>query len=133
MEFKAVCEICGKDYDNYMRTFKLKVRNSVKTLCHDCFKTELKRIEQSDKFWFYPHIPGFCEGCDLQLEVFDSLAELSKKLKEFKQYGTLATDDADNPPTFVMTVEDNGEHWWVHGYSNGAKALNLPDWRTLKK
>ena len=42
------------------------------------------------------------------------------------------------PSTFVMsgrclmTVSDNGYHWWVLGYIENPKEINLPQWNGPK-
>lgn len=129
----ATCEICDKSYDDHMRTFKIKNKNVIKTVCSDCFNLEKKKIENSDKFYFYPHIPGFCEGCDVELEIFDTIKEVAKRIKKYSRYGTLATDPTDKPNHIIMTVRKDGTSWWVHGYSNAIENLYLPDYRSLAK
>lgn len=124
------CELCGIEYDNYMRTFKV----NGKIVCNECFTSEGKKINNSGKFYFYPHIPSCCEGCDVNMEVFDNIPDLLNRLKEYEEYGTLAVDNCDEEAdvsNYVMTVSKDGKHWWVHGFTNAK--LNLPNYESLIK
>ena len=127
---KCECKLCGAEYDNYMRTFKV----NGKIVCINCFNSEIKKINNSGKFYFYPHIPSFYEGCDVNMEVFDNIPDLLNRLKEYE--GTLAIDKCDEEANvsayvYVMTVSNNGKNWWVHGFTNAK--LNLPDYKSLIK
>ena len=127
---KCKCELCGVEYDNYMRTFKV----NGKIVCNNCFNSEIKKINNSGKFYFYPHIPSSCEGCDVNMDVFDNIPDLLNRLKEYEEYGTLAVDNCDEETdvsNYVMTVSDDRKHWWVHGFTNAK--LNLPDYESLIK
>lgn len=124
------CKLCGIKYDNYMRTFKV----NGKTVCNNCFTSERKKVNNSGKFYFYPYIPSFCEGCDVNMEVFDNIPDLLNRLKTYEEYGTLAVDNCDEEAdvsNYVMTVSDNGKSWLVHGFTNAK--LNLPNYESLIK
>ena len=122
MDFSVNCEICGKSYDNYHLTWKF----SGKTLCMDCFTDELTKAE----YWFYPHVPPMCDGCDVTLRTFDNLEDIFNFLKTIpRKDEVLAYGDSNE----VMTVSKNGKNWWVHGYTNCITQLDLPFWKDIAK
>lgn len=124
MDFTTKCEVCGNSYDNYMKTFKV----GGKVVCPSCWKKARVQAEKEGKFWFFPHIPAFEDGADMTLEIFDDLKSLSSRLKKIPKHRDKLIGSDDN---MIMTISKNKKDWWIHGYTNGLKLLNLEKFEDL--
>lgn len=124
MDFTIKCELCGDSYDNYMRTFKV----GNKVVCQSCWEKARVQAEKDGKFWFFPHIPSFVDGGDMILEIFDDSKSLLSRLKKIPKCGDKLIGSDDNT---IMTISKNKKDWWVHGYTNGLKLLNLEKFEDL--
>lgn len=56
-DFKTTCQICGKEYDNYMRTYYVEKNGEKTRVCRECRNKFCK-----GKFVYTNHIPDFCDG-----------------------------------------------------------------------
>lgn len=128
MEIKTICQECGKEYDNFMRTFKIKNDDKELTVCRNCQDKYEKMAESNNEIWFLPHIPAFCEGGDLTLRIFKNIKDFTDFLntipskKEKIVYGDQSID-------MVMTIDNSGKNWWVRGYTNAKlKELGYEYW-----
>lgn len=118
MEIKAICQECGKEYDNFMRTFKVKTDDKELTVCRDCQNKYIYEIAKShNKTWFLPHIPAFCDGGDLTLRIFKNIKDFTDFLNTIpSKKEKIVYDDKD--VNTIMTIDNSGKNWWVHGYTN---------------
>lgn len=120
VEFKTTCQLCGKEYNNYMRTFYVEENGIKIRVCSEC-----RRAFCIDKYVYTNHIPAFCDGGDLISHCFDTE-------KELLDYVLSNTTDKyiccmDNDGT-IIDVSKNEKFWWVRGYSS-LKQDALPNWR----
>ena len=80
---------------------------------------------------FTQHVPATCDIDEPLIFNFNTTEELlmSEYVQGFAKI---------RPSTFVMsgrclmTVSDNGYHWWVLGYIENPKEINLPQWNGPK-
>ena len=124
MEFKTTCEVCGKEYDNYMRTFYINKQNKRTRVCLNC------RNELSEGYIYTNHIPAFCAGGDLDTYCFPVEEQLLRHIHKntIKNY-IACMDYSDGIIVDVCTTE---KFWWVRGYSNLSQG-KLPDWKEKVK
>lgn len=124
-EFTSKCDICGNNYDSYMRTFYIQYsmdRRDRKCVCLECLgKESVKK-----PYKFVNHIPTFCDGGDLIVRLFDTKEELIEwiKNKYYKEYEEICCDGNG----LIITVNKSTKCWWVVGNSN-LKNYDFPDWK----
>ena len=121
-DFKTTCQICGKEYDNYMRTYYVEENGIKIRVCQDC-----RRIFCSDKHVFTNHIPTFCAGGDLISRCFKTETELLDYILTSTTDCFIACMDQDGT---IVDVSKNEKFWWVRGYST-LKAHSLADWNDV--
>lgn len=125
-DFISKCKICGKEYDNYMRTFYIQYSNNEndrKCCCQECWHREAHKKPHM----YTNHIPTFCDGGDLITRLFDTKEELFCWI-----VNNIKTDENDvlccSHDGNIITVNKKIKHWWVHGFSTLEQG-DLPDWR----
>lgn len=122
--FKAKCEICGKEYDNYMRTFYIQYSdndNDRKCCCSVCKCNEI--ISKPYKFTNY--IPDFVDGGNLITRLFDTKDDLVKWLN--KTYNNENEELCCSDSGTIVIVDKKKRQWRIEGFSNLKKG-DLPDW-----
>lgn len=114
--FTTKCEVCGDEYDNYMRTFYIEEKGKRTCVCLKC----RKRLS-AGKYAFTNHIPAFCDGGDLVTRIFEN----EQQLKDF----VLSRADKDQIVTIsdfdIVEVDKTKEFWWVRG--SVSKEIDLPN------
>ena len=121
-DFKTTCQICGKEYDNYMRTFYVE-ENSIKTrVCLDCRKKLCH-----GKHIFTNHIPPFCDGGDIISRCFNTEKELLNYILSSTRNNNIACMSDDGT---IIDVSKEEKYWWVRGYST-LESGTLPDWKVV--
>lgn len=128
MEFTTTCQICNKEYDNYMRTFYVQEKGIKIRVCPECRAAFCR-----DKFVYTNHIPLFCDGGDLITHCFETeeqllehiLLETEKRYINREKY--ICCMGSDGTIIDVCTTE---KFWWVRGYSNLTYG-QLPNWETI--
>lgn len=113
-DYFAVCDICGKKYDNYMRTFFVQYSNDStdrKCCCGDCLSKESRKKPHR----YTNHIPMYYDGGKLITRLFDSKEEmidwLIKNVKREDEELCCARDGE------IIAVNKNEKFWWVDGFS----------------
>lgn len=123
-DYKTTCQICGKEYDNYMRTFYVEENGKRTIVCIECRNEFCK-----DKFVYTNHIPDFCDGGNLVSHCF-------KTEEELLQYVTSSTDENSiccmGYDGAIVNVSKSIKAWWVRGFSTLSKGT-LPNWRDKVK
>lgn len=124
-EFETKCKLCGKKYNNYMRTFYVEEYGKKIKVCMEC-----RKIFCRDKYVYTNHIPPFCDGGDLVSHCF-------KTEKELLEYILSNTDDnyiccMDEKDGAIVDVKKDKKYWWVRGFSN-LKSESLPNWKSVVK
>ena len=120
-DYKTTCNICGKEYDNYMGTFYVKENGIQIRVCLEC-----RKIFCHDKHVFTNHIPVFCDGGDLVSHCFDTEEELLEYILSSTRDGYIACMSNDGS---IVNVSKNKKFWWVRGYST-LNPCALPDWKS---
>lgn len=122
-EFKTTCKLCGKEYDNYMRTFYVEENGIKIRVCTECRGSFCR-----DKYVYTNHIPSFCDGGDLISRCFNNEENLLEYIlsNTKEEYICCMGDDG-----IIVDVSKNKKFWWVRGYSS----LNngLPNWKNKVK
>lgn len=129
MEIRAICQKCGKEYDNFMRTFKVKTDDEDFIVCKECQDKYKEMAELHNEIWFLAHIPAFCTGGNLTLRIFKN----TKDFTDFLSTLPLKKDKIVYSDNMVMTIDNKGKNWWVHGYTNASlKELGYEHWENCK-
>lgn len=123
-DFKTTCQLCGKEYDNYMRTFYVEENGTKTRVCLDCRK-ELCH----GKHVFTNDIPAFCDGGDLISRCFSTEKELLDYIFSSTRDYNIACMSSDGT---IVDVSKENKFWWVRGYST-LKPGTLPDWKAMVK
>ena len=129
MDFMSKCEVCGKEYDSYMRTFFVQNSNdesSKKCCCRECLNKEAAKKPHR----YTNHIPSFCDGGDLIIRLFDTKEELIEWLKDNLNYSKDTEELCCSEDGSIITVKKTEKYWWVHGFSTLEK-YDLPYWREV--
>lgn len=122
MEYTTTCQLCGKEYDNYMRTFYVQEKGIKIRVCSDC-----RSAFWRDKYIFTNHIPAFCDGGDLVSHCFNTEEELLDHIVSKTRENYVCGMDQTGTIIDVCTTE---KFWWVRGYSNLTYG-QLPDWQSI--
>ena len=123
-EFETKCKLCGKKYNNYMRTFYVKEYGKKIKVCMECRKEFCK-----DKYVYTNHIPPFCDGGDLVSHCFKTEKELLEYIQSNTKDGYICCMGEDGA---IVDVKKDKKFWWVRGYSN-LKNGALPNWESVAK
>ena len=114
--FTTDCEICGEEYDNYMRTLYVEEKGKRTRVCWKC----RNKLSQG-KYTFTNHIPPICDGGDLVTRIFEN----EQQLKDF----VLSRADKDQIVTIhgvdIVEVDKTKEFWWVRG--SVSKEMDFPN------
>lgn len=119
-EFKTTCNICGKEYDNFMRTFYVEDSGIKIRVCLECRSKYCR-----DKNVYTDHIPPFCDGGDLISHVFKTKEELLQYIVSSTTNNNICCMENDGT---IVDVNKNEKFWWVRGFSSLDKG-SLPNWK----
>lgn len=118
--FTTTCNLCGKEYDNYMRTFYVQEKGIKIRVCPECRSAFCR-----DKFIFTNHIPEFCTGGDQVSHCFETEDQLLNHILSETKENYVCCMSTDG---VIVDVCTNKKFWWVRGYSNLTYG-QLPDWK----
>ncbi len=119
MEFihTAKCELCGKEYDDWMRRYYVEYKGQKTCVCSGC-----RHKFVQDKYWFINYIPAYCDGGDLVAKCFDTLEELREYIVSNTKENQIATFNNG----WIVDVYTTKEFWWVRG--SVSHKLDLPSY-----
>lgn len=131
MDFKTTCEVCGKEYDNYMRTFYVESQGLKTRVCTQC-RSKLCQGQHV----FTNYIPLFCAGEDLVSHCFSTELQLLRFINSNTKFINSNTKEdyiacMSNDGT-IVDVSKNKKFWWVRGFST-LRPGSLPDWEEKVK
>ena len=122
MKFKTTCQLCNKEYDNYMRTFYVKENETKIRVCLDCRKAFCR-----DKYVYTNHIPTFCDGGDLVSHCFETEEQLlNHVISNTKDDYICCMDEGGT----IVDVCKTKKFWWVRGFSSLSYG-QLPNWKAV--
>lgn len=122
--YTTTCQICDKEYDNYMRTFYVEENGIKIRVCPECRSAFCR-----DEYVYTNHIPPYCDGGDLISRCFATENELLKYItSNTKDNYVCCMSEEGN----IIDVCKTEKFWWVRGYSN-LSCGQLPDWKTVAK
>ena len=122
MEYTTTCQLCGKEYDNYMRIFYVQENKTKIRVCPDCHRALCR-----DKYIFTNHIPAFCDGGDLVSHCFETEEELLDYITSNTKDNYICCMDQTGTIIDVCTTK---KFWWARGCSSLAYG-KLPDWQSI--
>lgn len=125
MGLKIKCSICGKEYDNYKRTFYIQYSTDKDKKC--CCLSCMNKNAKLKPYRFRNYVPNYYKGEDVITSLFDTKNDLIVWLnKEYGKNGEkiLCCDDTGD----IITVDTEKPFWWVVGCSN-LKQVDLPNWK----
>lgn len=116
----ATCEICGKEYDNYFRTYYIE-ENHVRTrVCTEC---RLKKTE--GKYYYTNHVPTSIDGASIVTHIFPNKLQLLRYIHINTADKYIACIGWNGN---IVDVHTEKKFWWVRGNCN-LNYEDLPDWR----
>lgn len=124
MEFTTKCEVCGKEYDNYFRTFYVEEKGIKTKVCSHCGTELLKNKE----YVYHKEIPTYVDGADLVYKVLDSEEEALNYIKENTEENYIAC--MSRTGNAIIDVCKTEKFWWVRGYVKLTKGV-LPYWEDV--
>lgn len=120
--YTTTCNLCNKEYNNYMRTFYVQENKTKIRVCPDCHRAFCR-----DKYIFTNHIPAFCDGGDLVSHCFNTEEELLDHITSETRENYVCGMNQDGTIIDVCTTK---KFWWVRGYSSLTYG-QLPDWKSI--
>jgi hypothetical protein len=119
--YTTTCNLCGKEYANYMRTFYVQENGIKIRVCPEC-----RRAFCRDKYVFTNHIPAFYDGGDLISHCFYTEEELLDYITSNTKENYICCMDQTGT---IVDVCTNKKFWWVRGYSSLTYG-QLPNWES---
>lgn len=115
------CNICGRNYSNYMRTFYVENKGEKTLVCNECRKeTTYGKISYTN------YIPTFVDGGDIVTKIFETKQELKDFILKDTDEEDIATLKIDTTVenfskivpeyTIIDVVKNEQDRWYVRGW-----------------